>query len=131
MKKHLILLPTLLLCLSLAGFAKEESQVFSKFLVGRDLPTELTALENRGEITKAIEYIDKTKDEKLVNERERLQRIKRDYEMTAPMMLEKLKKDLPDVTLEDIERWTAAKQFQTETVDGVLRSGSSTLASST
>lgn len=121
MKKHLILLPTLLLCLSLAGFAKEESQVFSKFLVGRDLPTELTALENRGEITKAIEYIDKIKDEKLVNERERLQRIKRDYEMTAPMMLEKLKKDLPDVTLEDIERWTAAKQFQTETVDGVLR----------
>ncbi|MDD4278696.1 MAG: transglutaminase-like domain-containing protein [Candidatus Sumerlaeales bacterium] len=121
MKKYLV---TFIIAIMLSAYdsqAKESLDMFSSFMVGLDLPAELSKLEEKGEISAAMAWIEKNDAKKYVVEHERLRRMKRDYKMTADEMLAKIKLDVPDVTMADLERWTSAGVIMTEPVDGTLR----------
>ncbi len=50
--------------------------------------------------------------------REIIRRIRVDYSLTPEQMLAKLKDYIPDVTADDVKRWTAAGELQYRTIDG-------------
>jgi transglutaminase-like putative cysteine protease len=53
--------------------------------------------------------------------KEVLGRTRREYSLDAAALLEKIRQDIPDVTLQDIERWTKAGEVQHRIVDGQLK----------
>lgn len=96
------------------------------YLVGRDLPEELIALERAGDITAAEAWIDaRIRDgadpgDPLVIERERLRRLRRDYRQTPDQLLARLQQDIPDLAMADIDRWREAGLIQWVEIDGDL-----------
>jgi hypothetical protein len=53
--------------------------------------------------------------------KEILRRTRREYSLSPADLLAKVKKDIPDVTDKDLERWRQAGQAQSRTVDGQLK----------
>ncbi|HRX86521.1 MAG TPA: transglutaminase domain-containing protein, partial [Phycisphaerae bacterium] len=53
--------------------------------------------------------------------REQMRRILIDYRLTADAMLAKLKQSIPDVTAEDVARWTEHDDLQHRVIDGETR----------
>jgi transglutaminase-like putative cysteine protease/ubiquinone/menaquinone biosynthesis C-methylase UbiE len=52
--------------------------------------------------------------------KEIVRRTLREYSLDAAGLLEKVKKDIPDATAADLEKWTKAGEVQTRTIDGKL-----------
>lgn len=50
-----------------------------------------------------------------------LRRIRLDYPLTAEQMLQRLRREVPDVTAADIERWTQTGDLQHRVIDGEAR----------
>jgi transglutaminase-like putative cysteine protease len=50
--------------------------------------------------------------------KEIIRRVRRDYSLTAPQLVEKLKSSIPNVTDADIERWRSAGELQHRIIDG-------------
>ena len=74
-----------------------------------------------GEFTKATELLDSgnPSDARAGDElREVIERIRAAYATDADAMLVKLKRSIPEVTAEDVERWRKADQLQARTIDG-------------
>ena len=74
-----------------------------------------------GEFTKAIKFLDSNNsaDVRAGDElREVIERIRLAYTTDADAMLAKVKKAIPDVTADDVERWRKAGQLQARTIDG-------------
>ena len=78
-------------------------------------------LMEAGEFSKAIKLLDskKTSDARASDElREVMTRIRAAFSTDPDAMLAKVKKAIPDVTAEDIERWRKAGELQARTIDG-------------
>ncbi len=78
-------------------------------------------LMEAGEFTKAIRLLDSEKpsDARAGEElRDVMGRIRVAYATEPDVMLAKVKKAIPDVTADDLERWRKAGQLQARTIDG-------------
>jgi transglutaminase-like putative cysteine protease len=78
-------------------------------------------LMDSGEFTKATELLDlrHTADARAGDElQEVIERIRFAYATDADAMLAKLKRSIPEVTAEDVERWRKAGELQSRTIDG-------------
>jgi transglutaminase-like putative cysteine protease len=78
-------------------------------------------LMEAGEFTKAIKLLDSKKpgDAQAGEElRDVMGRIRLAYASEPDVMLAKVKKAIPDVTADDLERWRKAGQLQARTIDG-------------
>jgi transglutaminase-like putative cysteine protease/SAM-dependent methyltransferase len=53
--------------------------------------------------------------------KEVLRRTRREYSLDAAELLERIKKDIPDVTAQDLERWTNAARVQHRIIDDQLK----------
>lgn len=97
------------------------------YLVARDVPAELVALERAGRLAEAEAWLDRNTaadappDDPFVIERQRLARVRRDYGQTPERLLEVLRADIPDVSEDDFARWRAAGQLQWAEIDGEMR----------
>ncbi len=97
------------------------------YLIARDLPADLVALERAGRITEAEAWLDErigsgaSPHDPLVIERDRLARVRRDYRQTPEQLLDRLREDIPDLAGEDLERWRIAGDLQWVMIDGELR----------
>lgn len=49
---------------------------------------------------------------------EMLRRLRREYSVTPEAFVTRLREDIPDVTLDDVQRWLAAGELQHRTIDG-------------
>lgn len=125
---RLPLLAGMLLC-CIPAFSLTENDrpmpAVPSWLVPSSLPEPLRAEIEAGRFTNAEKWIDnslaKSPDEALTQERERLKRLRRDYSVDATGLLEKLRKQIPDVTQADLDRWRAAGQLQSLVIDGETR----------
>jgi transglutaminase-like putative cysteine protease len=80
-------------------------------------------LMEAGEFTKAIKLLDSKKpsDARASDElREVMVRIRAAFSTDPDAMLAKVKKAIPDVTADDVERWSKAGQLQARTIDGQI-----------
>ena len=50
--------------------------------------------------------------------REIIRRIRKDYSLDETKLLEKIRKSIPDATMDDVHRWRDAKQLQFREIDG-------------
>lgn len=124
------ILATAVLTMGLFTFAQgEKSDAMERglpaYLVTRIDSAELRSLQEAGQIKEAEAWIDAAlateTDAALVDERERLRRLRRDYSVTAVDLQEKISRSIPDVTLEEIEGWRAEGHIQWAVIDGELR----------
>jgi CubicO group peptidase (beta-lactamase class C family) len=53
--------------------------------------------------------------------REQMRRIRHDYRQTSAEMLEKLRRSIPDVAADDVERWRLRGELQHRVIDGNVR----------
>lgn len=78
-------------------------------------------LMEQGDFTKALQTLDQDKpaDRRATDElRDVIGRIRVAYTTDADTMLAKIKRSIPDVTAEDVERWGKAGELQARTIDG-------------
>lgn len=94
-----------------------------------ELPGEIKELEKKGEYSKAQEKINEMLKKqgdtmpmklrlRLLYEIERLERVRKDFTLDKSGLLESIKKEIPDVTMEDIERWEKMGFFDYRIIDG-------------
>jgi transglutaminase-like putative cysteine protease len=111
------------------GEPSMNAQQVPSYLVDRDLPQDVIELVRQGELTKAQERITQllasapsnSEQETLLVEQERLRRLQRDFRVTPEELREKLSESIPEVTLDQIERWREMGDLQHMMVDGELR----------
>ena len=94
-----------------------------------ELPASISELVKKGEYSKAQQKIrDIIKKEgntmpmklqlRLLYEIERLDRVRKDFTLDKPALLRSIKQEIPDVTMEDIERWEKMGFFDYRIIDG-------------
>jgi hypothetical protein len=97
------------------------------YLVHPGIPEPIRALEAEGRLADAEKMLEQAAmlDSggglawgKPSDELTRLRWLRRDFPLDAPQLLEKLRKDIPDVTSADIDRWTRERTLQWITIDG-------------
>lgn len=122
-----LLAGTLLCCIPAFSLTENDRPMpaVPSYLVPSTLPAPLRAEVEAGRFAEAENWIDatlaKAPDAALTQERERLKRLRRDYSVDAAGLLEKLGKQIPDVTQADLDRWRAAGELQSLVIDGQLR----------
>ncbi len=93
------------------------------------IPPQVVALTEQGRFSEAQQLLkqraadpalSKSERVELLNESERLDRIRYDFSIPPDEMLAALKKDIPDVTLEDMIRWREEGSLEGMTIDGQL-----------
>ena len=74
----------------------------------------------RSALEEAAENPELTETEKkfLLFEAERLRRIPLDFSLTAEDALEQIQKDIPDATMEDVQKWTNDGSLESRMIDG-------------
>jgi len=110
-----------------------------EYLVETRLPPELQELERRGRLAEVEAHLrarfagkppavetspdaPTAGDEQLAcRELDRLRRLRREFPLTLPEFLEQLRRQLPDATPGELERWAAQGKLQCVTIDGELR----------
>jgi transglutaminase-like putative cysteine protease len=110
-----------------------------EYLVENRLPPELQELERRGRLAEVESRLQArfpgkppaaetspdapaAGDEQLAwRELDRLRRLRREFPLTLPEFLEQLRRQLPDATLDELERWATEGKLQCVTIDGELR----------
>jgi len=75
------------------------------------------ALILQGKLTEAESKLDDSTEAQR-QARETIRRIRRDYSLDEAKLLEKLRKSIPDATVEDVHRWRDARQLQFREIDG-------------
>jgi transglutaminase-like putative cysteine protease len=88
------------------------------------LIVEARRLMESGEFAKATELLDSGKpaDTRAADElREVMARIRVAYSTDADAMLAKVKRSIPEVIADDVERWRKTDQLQSRTIDGRIR----------
>jgi len=110
--------------------AVSERGAMLSYLVGKDLPEELAALERAGHLAKAEAWLDARTSAVLEGgrlaaiygvERERLRRLRREFSLTPEALLERVRESIPDVTAADLERWRVEGVVQWLEIDGEVR----------
>ena len=100
------------------------------YLIGKDLPEELAALERAGRLTEAEAWLEARTSTVLEGgrlaaiytvERERLRRLRREFSRTPADMLNRLREAIPDVTPDDLDRWRREGAVQWLEIDGEMR----------
>lgn len=108
-----------------------ETAMISSGLVSSSagIPPECVALVEQGRFSEAQQLLkqqatdpalSKSERVELLNESERLNRIRYDFSIPPDEMLAALKKDITDVTLEDMIRWRKEGTLEGMTIDGQL-----------
>ena len=94
-----------------------------------DPMTKIAELENTGQFKEAEQFIDQYLEEKkdILNltqkrqiefERERLTRIRKDYDLPEDSLLSSLEKHIRDFGLEEFHRWDRERYFDSKVIDG-------------
>ncbi len=120
---HLLFVPFLIMAptTSRSAFATEPSGASLAFTSKDPVVGEARKLVEAGEFTKAAKLLDSDKpaDARAADElRDVIARIRVAYSTDAKTMLAKIKRSIPDVTADDLERWRKAGQLQARTIDG-------------
>ncbi len=109
--------------------APERGQAFMPWLVDRTLPEPLVRAVEAGKLAEAEAWIaarlaDPATDAGLrvrcEIEKERLRRLREDFSRTPEQMLERIRKDIPDATAEDLQRWADKGEIQWNIIDGQM-----------
>jgi transglutaminase-like putative cysteine protease len=98
-----------------------------EYLVARSLPQELKDLQLEGRLAEAESWIDTRlsamnapPNHPFVIERERLARVRRDYNQTPEQLLASIRSSIPNVTMADLDRWREEGDLQWVRIDGEL-----------
>lgn len=95
--------------------------------MGRDIPREIENMIAMGQYTKAREELKKMAEKEGVSEErrkellfeaERLRRIPFDFRLMAEDVLEQIREDIPDATMEDVKKWTEDGTLESRLIDG-------------
>jgi hypothetical protein len=105
---------------------RDENSSVPAYLVNDRLSPQLAELERAGAFREAEDWLKQqtssTKEASpFATELERLRRMQRDYNATADDILEKLQKEIPTATLEDIDQWRREGAIQWIPVNGEAR----------
>lgn len=73
-----------------------------------------------GELAEAEKLVG-SEDEADVQTREIIGRLRYEYSLDTAAMLEKLAKDIPDITAQELQEWTDARAIQWRKIDGQVR----------
>jgi transglutaminase-like putative cysteine protease len=108
----------------------EIAMMATGWIAGRAaIPPQVVTLTEQGRFSEAQQLLKQRADDpalskservELLNESERLNRIRYDFSIPPDEMLAALKNDIPDVTLEDLIRWGKEGSLEAMTIDGQL-----------
>jgi transglutaminase-like putative cysteine protease len=117
----ILMAPMISTAASPSGHLAEPPGASAAFTSSDPLIVEARQLVDAGEFTKALKLLDskKSSDARASDElRDVVARIRVAYTTDADAMLAKVKKVIPDVTGDDLERWRKAGELQARTIDG-------------